>query len=62
MIDEKPNKKIQELLIEASNFHKNGRLEELEKVLRKIILIDPNYFPAFYNLAILLQINMRLDF
>ena len=57
MIEEKINKKIQKLLIEATNHHKNNRLEDLEKVLRKIILIDPNYFPAFFNLARLFEVS-----
>ena len=33
MIEGKINKKIQKLLIEATNHHKNNRLEDLEKVL-----------------------------
>ena len=48
---EKPNKKIQKFLIQAANYQKDNRLEDLEKVLKKIILIDPNYFPAFFNLG-----------
>ena len=61
MIDKTPNDKIQKLLIEASNLHKNGRLEELEKILRKIILIDPNYFPAFFNLARLFEMSKKFE-
>ena len=61
MKEEKPNKKIQELLIKATNHHKNNRLEDLEKVLRKIILIDPNYFPAFFNLARLLEMSKKFE-
>ena len=61
MIEEKPNKKIQKLLIEAANHHKNNHLEDLEKVLRKIILIDPNYFPAFFNLARLFEMSKRFE-
>jgi len=61
MIDKKPNKKIQELLIQASNLQKNNRLKELEQVLQKIIEVDSNYFPAFYNLAILLQMQKRFE-
>ena len=61
MIEEKPNKKIQKLLIEAENHHKNNRLEDLEKVLRKIILIDSNYFPAFFNLARLFEMSKRFE-
>ena len=48
MTDEKPNNKIQKLLIEASNLQKKGRLEELKQVLQKIIAVDPTYFPAFF--------------
>ena len=33
MIEGKINKKIQKLLIEATNHHKNNRLEDLEKIL-----------------------------
>mgnify|MGYP000737074189 CR=1 FL=1 len=58
---EKINKKIQKLLIEATNHHKNNRLEDLEKVLRKIILIDPNYFPAFFNLARLFEMSKKFE-
>ena len=61
MIEEKINKKIQKLLIEATNHHKNNRLEDLEKVLRKIILIDPNYFPAFFNLARLFEMSKKFE-
>ena len=61
MIDKTPNEKIQKLLIEASNLHKNGRLEELEKILRKIILIDSNYFPAFFNLARLFEMSKKFE-
>ena len=61
MIEGKINKKIQKLLIEATNHHKNNRLEDLEKVLRKIILIDPNYFPAFFNLARLFEMSKKFE-
>ena len=61
MIEEKPNKKIQKLLIEAENHHKNNRLEDLEKVLREIILIDSNYFPAFFNLARLFEMSKKFE-
>ena len=61
MIEEKPNKKIQKLLIEAENHHKNNHLEDLEKVLRKIILIDSNYFPAFFNLARLFEMSKKFE-
>ena len=61
MIEEKPNKKIQKLLIEAANHHKNNHLKNLEKVLRKIILIDSNYFPAFFNLARLFEMSKRFE-
>ena len=47
MIEEKPNKKIQKLLIEAANHHKNNHLEDLEKVLRKIILLVQARKPIF---------------
>ena len=59
MINEKPNKKIQKLLIQAANYQKDNRLEDLEKVLKKIILIDPNYFPAFFNLGKLFEIKKK---
>ena len=59
MIEEKTNKKIKELLIKAQNFHKDNRLEDLEKVLKEIILIDPNYFPAFFNLGKLFEISKK---
>ena len=42
MIDKKPNKKIQELLIQAANYQKDNRLKELEQVLQKIIVVDSN--------------------
>ena len=61
MIDKKPNKKIQELLIQAANYQKDNRLKELEQVLQKIIVVDSNYFPAFYNLAILLQMQKKYE-
>ena len=61
MIEEKPNKKIQKLLIEAANHHKNNHLEDLEKVLRKIILINSNYFPAFFNLARLFEMSKKFE-
>ena len=48
---EKPNKKIQKLLIQATNYQKDNRLEDLEKVLKKIIFFFPNYFPPFFNLG-----------
>ena len=37
MIEVKPNKEIQNLLIKATNLNKSGHLEKLEKILRKII-------------------------
>ena len=61
MIEKELNKEIQKLLIEASNFHKNGQLEELEKILRKIILIDPNYYPALFNLAKLCEMSKKSE-
>ena len=61
MIDKKPNKKIQDLLIQAANHQKDNRLKELEQVLQKIIVVDSNYFPAFYNLAILLQMQKKYE-
>ena len=56
---EKPNKKIKKLLIQATNYQKDNRLEDLEKVLKKIILIDSNYFPAFFNLGKLFEIKKK---
>ena len=34
------NEKIKDLLLEAVNFYKTGNLDELEKVLKKIIEIN----------------------
>ena len=51
LIEVNPNKEIQNLLIEVANLNKSGHLEKLEKVLRKIILLDPNYYPAFIFFA-----------
>ena len=51
MKEEKPNKKVQELLIQAQNYLKDNRLNDLEKVLKEIILIDANFFPALFNLG-----------
>ena len=61
MTDEKPNNKIQKLLIEASNLQKKGRLEELKQVLQKIIAVDPTYFPAFFNLARLFEMSKKFE-
>ena len=58
--EEKPNKKVQELLMRAVNYQKNNRLEDLEKVLKEITVVDPNYFPAFFNLGKLLEIKKVL--
>ena len=60
MIEVKPNKEIQNLLIEVANLNKSGHLEKLEKILRKIILLDPNYYPAFFHLARLLEKAKRI--
>ena len=60
MIEVKPNKEIQNLLIEAANLNKSGHLEKLEKILRKIILLDPNYYPACFHLARLLEKAKRI--
>ena len=54
MADEPLNKEVKDLMIEASNLHKSGKLEELENVLRKIVDIDNNYYPALFNIARLL--------
>ncbi len=51
MILKEPNKKIKELLIQAQNAHRDNHLEDLEKILKEIVLIDPNYFPAIFNLG-----------
>ena len=40
LIEVKPNKEIQNLLIEVANLNKSGHLEKLEKILRKIILVE----------------------
>ena len=61
MIEKIPNKKVQELLLEAENHHKSGHLDKLEKVLRKIISIDSSYFPALFNLARLLEMSKKWD-
>ena len=61
MTDEKPNNKIQKLLIEASNLQKKGRLKELKQVLQKIIAVDPTYFPAFFNLARLFEMSKKFE-
>ena len=45
------NEKIKGLLLKAVNFYKTGNLDELEKVLKKIILIDSNYQEAYFNLG-----------
>ena len=60
LIEVKPNKEIQNLLIEVANLNKSGHLEKLEKILRKIILLDPNYYPAFFHLARLLEKAKRI--
>ena len=49
MILKEPNKKIKELLIQAQNAHRDNHLEDLEKILKEIVLIDPNYFPAIFS-------------
>mgnify|MGYP001217894943 CR=1 FL=1 len=59
--EEKPNKKVQELLMRAVNYQKNNRLEDLEKVLKEITVADPNYFPAFFNLGKLLEIKKEYE-
>ena len=59
MIENKPNDKIQKLIEEAENYHKSGHFDKLEKVLRDIISIDSNYFPAFFNLARLLEMSKK---
>ena len=59
--EEKPNKKVQELLMRAVNYQKNNRLEDLEKVLKEITVVDPNYFPAFFNLGKLLEIKKEYE-
>ncbi len=51
MILKEPNKKIKERLIQAQNAHRDNHLEDLEKILKEIVLIDPNYFPAIFNLG-----------
>ena len=45
------NEVIKNLLLEAANHHKNGNLSALEEILKKIILIDPNFQEAYYNLG-----------
>ncbi len=60
MADEPLNKEVKDLMIEASNLHKSGKLEELENVLRKIVDIDNNYYPALFNIARLLEIKKNI--
>ena len=56
MIDKTPNDKIQKLLIEASNLHKNGRLEELEKIELRDTILDGAELDEVKRIEIILNI------